>query len=224
MRFGDDTGQEIDTTISFGPSIALSHDGLRVTLVTRDTDGRRRLSIRSLSSPKTSVVSGTEGLEPALPFFSPDGLWIGFFSDNKLKKISVEGGAAITLCDVGGTGSARGAFWGEDDNILFASQRSPLMRVSSAGGMPAPATKFLSDEVTHRFPQLLPGNEAILFSVSNDNNIWNATATIHAQILKTGERKRCSKEVTSAGTSQAATARDIFSICWAASFLRPRWI
>jgi serine/threonine-protein kinase len=124
MRFEDNTGQEIETAISFGPSIAISQDGQRVVLVTRDTNGRRRLSIRSLGSPKPSVVSGTEGLEPASPFFSPDGLWICFFSDNKLKKISVEGGAAITLCDVGGTGSARGGFWGEDDNILFASQRS----------------------------------------------------------------------------------------------------
>jgi len=55
--------------------------------------------------------------------------------------------------------------------------------------MPAPITKLGKDEVTHRFPQLLPGSEAMLFSVSSDNNIWNATATIAAQILKTGERK-----------------------------------
>ncbi len=189
MRFEDNTGQDVDTTAAFGPSIAISPNGLRIALITKDTKGRRRLSIRSLGSPKPSVVSGTEDLEPSSPFFSPDGLWIGFFSDNKLKKISVEGGAAITLCDVGGTGSGRGGFWGEDDNIYFASQRSPLMRVSSSGGMPAPITKLAPDEVTHRFPQLLPGGEAVLFSMSNDNNNWNSGATIEAQILKTGERK-----------------------------------
>ncbi len=188
MRFEDNTGEEVDTSLSYGPSIAISPDGLRIALITRDANGRRRLSVRSLSSSKLSVVSGVEGLAPSAPFFSPNGLWIGFFSESKLKKISVEGGAAVTLCDVGGTGAGRGGFWGEDENIVFSSQRSPLMRVSSSGGMPTPITNLANDEVTHRFAQLLPGGEAVLFSSSNDNNSWSA-ATIEAQILKTGERK-----------------------------------
>ena len=78
-----------------------------------------------LSSSKSTALGGTDGA--SAPFFSPDGRWVAFFADQKVKKISVEGGAAVTLCDV--QGNVRGGSWGEDGNILFAYQRSPLFRV-----------------------------------------------------------------------------------------------
>src|SRR5260221_5278772 len=76
------------------------------------------------------------------PFFSPDSQWIGFFADSKMKKISVEGGAAVTLCDAPG---ARGASWGEDGNIIVTLS-SPgtgigLSRVSATGGTPQTLTQ-----------------------------------------------------------------------------------
>ena len=33
------------------------------------------------------------------PFFSPDGQWLGFFANQKLKKVSINGGAGQTLAD-----------------------------------------------------------------------------------------------------------------------------
>ena len=59
-------------------------------------------------------MAGTEGGSD--PFFSPDGQWIGFFADGKLKKIAVQGGAPVTLCDAV---LPRGGSWGDDDNIVF---------------------------------------------------------------------------------------------------------
>src|SRR2546426_9671823 len=35
---------------------------------------------------------------PTPPSFLPTEKWIGFFADGKLKKVSVEGGAVVTLC------------------------------------------------------------------------------------------------------------------------------
>ena len=69
----------------------------------------------------------------------------------------VEAGAAVTLGDVGS--GPRGGFWGKDGNILFAAQQTPVMRVSSSGGTPVPATELDKggSEVTNRFAQLLPG-------------------------------------------------------------------
>ena len=61
-------------------------------------------------------MRGTEG--GFGPFFSPDGQWVGFFSDFKLKKVAIGGGATSTLCDVS---SPSGASWGPDDTILFIS-------------------------------------------------------------------------------------------------------
>jgi len=43
-------------------------------------------------------IPGTEGA--ADPFFSPDGQWLGFFADGKLKKISMRGGTAQTLLEI----------------------------------------------------------------------------------------------------------------------------
>jgi serine/threonine-protein kinase len=159
-----------------------------MVLVTRAADGRDRLSVRLLSSSKSAVISGTEGASPVAPFFSPDGKWIGFFSNSTLKKISIEGGASVTLCDVGGSGQPRGGYWGEDENILFSTQRAPVMRVSASGGTPVPATELGKDEVTNRFAQLLPGNDAFLFTSSHDNNSWE-DASIDVQTIKTGKRK-----------------------------------
>lgn len=185
MRFTDELDAEVSLAAVSGPAIAISPDGTRVAFVSRGADGKTGLSQRLLESPKSTPFPGTDGA--SAPFFSPDGRWIAFFADQKLKKVSVEGGAAVTLCDVG---VARGGFWGEDGNILFSTQRAPLMRVPSSGGIPHPATELdrQKGEVTNRFAQLLPGGEAFLFTASKDNNLWE-DATVQVQTVKTGKRK-----------------------------------
>ena len=91
-------------------ALILSPDGTRLVYRTRGG-----LSTRLLDQPKATPLAGTEGADD--PFFSPDGRWIGFFANGKLKKISVQGGAAVTLCDAP---SEHGGSWGEDGNIVFA--------------------------------------------------------------------------------------------------------
>ena len=100
----------------------------------------------------------------ARSLFSPDGQWIGFFADQKLKKIYVQGGAAVTVCDAP---DGRGGAWGEDGNIIAALRfQGPLVRVSAAGGTPQALTQLDAQkgELTHRFPQILPGGKAVLFT------------------------------------------------------------
>ena len=83
-----------------------------------------------------------------------------------MRKISVEGGTEIALCDAGG--SYTGADWGEDGNIVASlSPRAGLLRVPSAGGTPVPITQLQGGERTHRWPQTLPGGKAVLFTVPN---------------------------------------------------------
>jgi serine/threonine protein kinase len=185
LRFTDDLGAEVSLDSNFGPAVAISPDGSRLAFVSVDSSRGRHLSVRLLASSKSNAIGGTEGA--AAPFFSPDSHWIAFFAGGKLKKISVEGGAAVTLCDAN---TPRGGFWGEDQNILLEGQQTPVLRVSSSGGAPQPVTQLdkQNREVTHRLPQLLPGGEAILFSASRDNNEWD-DATIQVQSIKTGRRK-----------------------------------
>ena len=98
-----------------------------------------------------------------MPFFSPDGQWVAFFAGGKLKKISVEGGAAIALCDAP---NARGGTWGEDGNIVaaFNSGGGVLSRIPSAGGASTAVTQLAQGESTHRWPQILPGGKSVLFT------------------------------------------------------------
>lgn len=129
-------------------------------------------------------LAGTENASG--PFFSPAGDWIGFFADRKLKKIAVEGSAAVTLCDAP---AGLGASWGDDGNIIAVLNFSGgLSRVPSVGGTPVPVTKLNSCEATHRWPQVLPGSQAVLFTASSQFGSYH-DANIDVLSLKTGERK-----------------------------------
>jgi Tol biopolymer transport system component len=162
-------------------AVILSPDGTR--LVYRSRGG---LSTRLLDQPKGALLAGTVGA--ADPFFSPDGQWVGFFANGKLKKISVQGGAAVTLCDAP---NPAGGSWGEDGNIIFAPNgRAGLSLVSEVGGIPQPLTQLdqQKGDTTHRFPQILPGGQAVLFMAGSNPADFNE-ATLEVLRLKTGQRK-----------------------------------
>jgi len=166
-------------------TVAISPDGTRIVLPVRSADGKQQvLATRLLDQPKATPLAGTEGGADA--FFSPDGRWIGFFAEGKLKKISVLGGAAVTLCDAP---SPRGGSWGEDGNIVAAlTANAGLSRISAAGGAPQELTRRKAGEQTHRWPQILPGSGAVLFTISATNNAFE-DASIEVVSLKTGETK-----------------------------------
>jgi serine/threonine-protein kinase len=91
-------------------------------------------------------------------------MWVAFVARGKLNKISVEGGTAITLCNVS---NPRGGSWGEDGNIIAAlSINVGLSRVPTAGGSPTSVTELDRErgEISHRWPQILPGGKAVLFT------------------------------------------------------------
>jgi Protein kinase domain/WD40-like Beta Propeller Repeat len=172
-----------------GALMALSPDGTRLAIVLKGVDGKIQLYTRLIHRHEVTLLAGTEGASG--PFFSPDGQWIGFFADGKLKKISVEGGNALVLCDAPG---ARGASWGDDGNIIAAlGLNDGLSRVSSSGGTPVPVTKLAGNEKAHRWPQVLPGSQTVLFTAVN-GSAWGAILTyddanIDVVTLQTGSRK-----------------------------------
>ena len=99
-----------------------------------------------------------------MPFFSPDGQWLGFFADGKLKKIPVAGGSAEVLTEVTAT---LGASWSSDHTIVLAPYASGLQQVPDAGGAPRPLTRFAAGESLHAWPEWLPGSRAVIFGVSS---------------------------------------------------------
>ena len=177
-----------------GSMLALSPDGARLALTLRGADGKVRLHTRLLHQSQVTPLAGTENAYS--PFFSPAGDWIGFFADGKLRKIAVEGGAAVTLCDAP---RGYGGSWADDGSIIAALDRtSGLSRVPSAGGTPVLVTKLNVGELTHRWPQVLPGSQAVLFTVAAQTGGSYDDANIEVISLKTGERKTMQREGFSA--------------------------
>jgi serine/threonine-protein kinase len=179
-------------TVDLGPdvlpgtssTVAISPDGRRLVFPARGTDGKQLLATRILNQAQTMLLAGTEnGFDP---FFSPDGEWVGFFADGKLKKISVHGGATVALC---ASVNPRGASWGEDHSIVAALNiAGGLSRLPDTGGTPQALTKLRPGEATHRWPQVLPGGEVILFTTS-PKTIGHEGAEIEVLSLKTGQVK-----------------------------------
>src|ERR1700680_1848982 len=165
------------------PALAISPDGNYLAYVAIQ-GGTQQLYLRAMDNLEAKSVLGTEGATG--PFFSPDGQWLGFVADGKLKKVSVSGGAALTLGDVA---QPRGASSGSQGTIAFAPTAvSALQQVSDAGGASQPLTRLAKGENSHRWPEFLPGGKAVLFSAALTSSSWvNAQVAVHSVV--TGERR-----------------------------------
>jgi serine/threonine-protein kinase len=142
------------------------------------------LHVRAIDSLEAKPLAGTE--LASCPFFSPDGQWIGFFAQGRLKKVSLTTGITQTLCDAP---FGRGGSWAPDGSIYFAATNSSgLSKVSADGGSPVEVTTLDrgQGEVSHRWPQVLPGGEGLMFTA------WTGPGRdekqVHVLELDTGKR------------------------------------
>ena len=171
-----------------GPAVDLSPDGSMLAFVGQPemAGERQQIYVRRLDQLEAMPLAGTE--EVHHPVFSPDGQWIAFRAGQQLKKISVNGGAVVTLCQ---TGQTRGLDWSHDGgSIIFAPGAGDrgLVSVPSAGGIPHPLTRLEDGEVTHRWPQMLPGGKAVLFTAHSRLSQMDE-ASIVVQRIPGGERR-----------------------------------
>jgi eukaryotic-like serine/threonine-protein kinase len=178
-------GQQL-AGLDSGPAIALSPDGTQLVYVARQ-GVVQQLYLRAMDSLEAKPIPGSEGA--AIPFFSPDGQWVGFFSGEKLKKVSVNGGAALDLSDVGAAPSGAGASWGSQGIIAFAGvNASPLKQVQEVGGAPQPLTRLENGDVSQRWPEFLPGGGAVLFTAGR-SGITFSNGQVAVQSFRAGERR-----------------------------------
>jgi Tol biopolymer transport system component len=148
-----------------------SPDGRQIAFTVRDGSGTTELWVRSLSGD-SRPVAGTEGGQ--YPFWSPDGQFIGFFADGKLKRVALAGGPPQVLAEAPSFASGT---WAPGGDIVFTpSNRSALLRIRSAGSAPEPLTMLdeTRGENSHRYPQFLPDGRRFLFTArsSEDTGIY----------------------------------------------------
>jgi Tol biopolymer transport system component len=164
--------------------LAITPDGTRIVYQALVND-RNELVMRALDELEASSLadSGRRGA----PFVSPDGKWIGYFAAQALRKVSILGGPPATICELP-AGSSRGGSWGDDDSIIFAmSGTSGLMRVPAGGGEPEELTRLQPRQGAHQWPKILPGGEAVLFTIFDGASLSNSQIALLS--LDSGEIK-----------------------------------
>ena len=169
-----------------GPVTTLSPDG-RTLVYVATRNGVDQLYRRSLDHLEAEAIPATQGARH--PFFSPDSQWVGFLADRQLKKISLAGGPAVTICNI--PGNFGGADWGADDRIVFGHQNASvpeqqgLALVPAAGGVPTSLITYEKGETAHRWPHFLPDGDGIVFT----SFVPKRGAQLEALSLKTKERR-----------------------------------
>ncbi len=163
--------------------LTISPDGRYIVYVAK-SNGTTQLYSRALDEFIAKPIPGTEGATRE-PFFSPDGRSVAFVAGGKLKRISLAGGPAITLCDAP---AFEGGSWDSEDKIVFADLNGAdtLYRIPAAGGEPQMLATPDPGEGGYQQPQILPGGKAVLFAVSQQGGTSFQIAVLS---LDTGEQK-----------------------------------
>jgi len=154
---------------------AVSPDGRKFVISTS-----KGLYLHPVDELTAKFIAGTEG-NTRRPFFSPDGKWIGYYSatDRKLKKIAVNGGTPVPLCDVAGIS---GAWWNDDNTIAYGQGDDSIMRISANGGTPESIARQKSRTLAD--PQILPDGKSVMYTA-----FPMPVVKIMVQSLKSGETK-----------------------------------
>jgi len=162
-------------------AIAVSPDGSRIVYVANN-----QLYVREMGDTEARPIPGTN-VDPAVPFFSPDGQSVGFASarDLQLETIAITGGSPVALCKV--QELPWGASWA-GDTIVFAVPGAGILRVSANGGDPEVVVKTETGEFADG-PQML--DEArLMFTLVREYaaDRWDQGEVV-VESLSTGERR-----------------------------------
>jgi serine/threonine-protein kinase len=170
--------------------LAISPDGSLVIYQALSPSGDYLFYVRPLDEPESAPLRGTDG--GAHPFFSPDGLWVGFIDSNSddLWKVSIFGGPPVLLTNLPGT--MDGASWGTDDMIVFGTRAGGLFRVAGGGGEPEPLTTLDTDqgESAHIYPHIIEGQDAVVFVIAQTGASPLAGGQLAVLDLRSGDVKR----------------------------------
>jgi Tol biopolymer transport system component len=176
--------------VAFNKRVAISPDGNYLACNVR-RESSNALLVRPLSELNFKPVQGVGG---AVPFFSPDGRWLGFIDaagSALLRKVALSGGAPVNVCSTFNA-SFSGATWAEDGTIFFVPDTpAGIARVSAAGGEPQEAVKidFEKGERLHKFPHALPGAKGIVFTMATSDSESFDQANIAAFSIGNGQRR-----------------------------------
>ncbi|HWC17427.1 MAG TPA: protein kinase, partial [Terriglobales bacterium] len=164
-------------------AVVLSADGVRLAYVAAES-GTSRLYVHRLDQFSSVEIPDSEGA--TFPFFSPNGEWVAFFSQGKLKKAPADGGQPAVVCDIqtffGGT-------WLPNDTIIVAVPNFGLASVAASGGSLQKVPINTKENFYPQGPAWLPGGEWLMF-----RDYFSEKRTLIVN-LRTGEMRQLGKNV-----------------------------
>ena len=182
------TPESLHRGLPFG-RVAISPDGKHIVYLGGGDEPK--LWLRDIDREQPRELAGTENARPQGPFWSPDSQFIGFAAGNELKKVSVQGGPAITLCQLPSTIWWGGTWSVDGGSIVFSSQSGipVLHEVPARGGEPRllferETSERRSSNVRPHFLPSESGVRSIVYNVGGYRD-WE----IVVKNLETGERE-----------------------------------
>jgi serine/threonine-protein kinase len=134
--------------------------------------GPEGITIRDLDELEARVLADTRG--GRLPFWSPDGEWIGYAQGNRLMKTPVSGGTAIPIINaltsaVGNSQLEGNPQWSADGTIELATGNDGIYRVSDRGGEATISIPVADQESDFHAMVRLPGGAAFVIVHREDS-------------------------------------------------------
>jgi len=183
--------------------MALSPDGTRFAFTAPGEGGEMLIWIRKLTEVRPEALAATVGA--SLPFWSPDGRFIGMFRGRTLQTLDLATGALRTLTDV--AGPPQRAVWGAGDQILYCianiQKQGVIYRIPASGGAVERVTELnaAEEEHSHRQPVPLPGGSHFLYvALSNlDQNTGNDPGSTYLAAFGSAGRTLILREASPVG-------------------------
>jgi len=158
-----------------GP-VVVSPDGRELAFSATDQKGATQIWVRPLANAAATALAGTD--DGAMPFWSADGLSLGFFADNKLKTVAIGSETVQTLGDANCI--QLGGAWNSQNVILFVPRcGGPIDRISASGGTPQPVVQPATGAVLVGQSAFLPGGTEFLYrSEGKDGSVSARMASL----------------------------------------------
>ena len=190
-RFAIATPEGESVVATWANRLSIAPDGSRIGVIAGPPAGTAHVYLHSLSDLEFRLL---KDVTSGYSFFSPDSRWLGYFSPNppSMRKLSLSGGAPVTIFPRPAATGNSGATWGDDDTIYFVSDiPGGLMSVPASGGQPKELLKIdiAKDQRTLKFPSLIPGRSALVYTVATKDSESFDDAQIAALSLRTGQTK-----------------------------------
>ena len=143
---------------------AVSPDGEKIAFVGIDANGKRQVWVRPLDAARAEPLAGTD--DASQPFWSPDGKWIGFFADGKLKNVNTEGNSPHTLATAL---EPYGGAWGATFVLFSQGFRGSVIKSVPVNGGEVKGIaerQFERGNIAMHWPFLLPGERRYIFHLT----------------------------------------------------------